>query len=83
MAYQIILLPPLIYLYDVFHVSQLRRYISGPSHVIQVDVVQMEYNLTVDVSPVQIEDQEVKQMHGKEIALVKVVWGGPDGGSMT
>ena len=40
-------------------------------------------NLIVDVSPVRIKDREVKQIHGKEITLVKVVWGGPAGGSMT
>lgn len=45
--------------------------------------MQVRDNLTVEVSPVRIEDREVKQMHGKEIALVKVVWGGPAGGSMT
>ncbi|KAI5446461.1 hypothetical protein KIW84_014334 [Lathyrus oleraceus] len=61
----------------------LRRYISDPSHVIQVDDVQVEDNLIVGVSPMRIEDREVKQIHGKEIALVKVVWGGPAGRSMT
>ncbi|XP_050915058.1 uncharacterized protein LOC127130016 [Lathyrus oleraceus] len=30
-----------------------------------------------------IKDREVKQFHGKEIALVKVVWGGPAGGNVT
>jgi hypothetical protein len=51
--------------------------------VIQVDEVQVRDNLTIEVSPVQIEDREVKQMHGKEITLEKVVWGGAAGGSMT
>ncbi|XP_050915605.1 uncharacterized protein LOC127130680 [Lathyrus oleraceus] len=82
-TYQIALLPLLSNLHDVFHVSHLRRCISNPSHVIQVDDVQVGDNLTVDVSPVRIEDREVKQMHGKEIALVKVVWCGPAGGSIT
>lgn len=31
----------------------------------------------------QIEDREVKQFCGKEIALVKVMWGGPADGSIT
>ncbi|XP_050890448.1 uncharacterized protein LOC127095859 [Lathyrus oleraceus] len=82
-AYQIDLPPPLANLHDVFHVSQLRRYISDPSHVIPVDDVQVGDNLSIDVSPVRIEVREVKQMHGKEISLVKVVWGRPAGGSMT
>ena len=83
MACRIALPSPLANFHDVFHVTQLRRYISDPSHVIQVDDVQVGDNLTVDVSPVRIEDREVKQKRDKEIALVKVVWGGPAGGSMT
>ncbi|XP_050888729.1 uncharacterized protein LOC127093874 [Lathyrus oleraceus] len=81
-AYRIALPPPLANLHDVFHVSQLRRYVSDLSHMIQVDDVHVGDNLIVDVSPMRIQDWEVKQMHGKEIALVKVVWGGRAGGSM-
>ncbi|XP_050896444.1 uncharacterized protein LOC127103218 [Lathyrus oleraceus] len=74
MAYHIALLLSLTNLHDVFHVSQPRRYIPDPSHVIQVDV-QVRDKLTVDASPMQIEDREVKQLRGKEIPLVKVAWG--------
>ena len=38
-AYPISLPQPLVNLYDVFHVSRLRRYISDPLHVIQMDNV--------------------------------------------
>ncbi|XP_050916545.1 uncharacterized protein LOC127131676 [Lathyrus oleraceus] len=83
MAYLVDLSPPLANLHDVFHVSQLRRYISDPSHVIQVDDVQVGDNLIVDVSPVWIEDWDMKQMYGKEIALVKVFCGRPTDRSIT
>ena len=73
MAYRISLPPLLSNLLDVFQVSQLRRYIPDPSHVIQVDDVQVRDNLTVEVPPMQIEDRQVKQSRGKEIALVNVV----------
>ncbi|KAI5423114.1 hypothetical protein KIW84_046201 [Lathyrus oleraceus] len=53
------------------------------SHVIQVDDIQVRENLAVKASPVQIEDREVKQLRANDIALVKVVWGGPAGGSIT
>jgi len=36
-AYQIVLPPSLLNLHDVFHVSQLRKYVYDASHVIQVD----------------------------------------------
>lgn len=54
-----------------------------PSHVIKVDDIQVRENLTVETSPMQIKDQEVKHLCSKEIALVKVVWGGPFGSSIT
>ncbi|KAI5427709.1 hypothetical protein KIW84_032932 [Lathyrus oleraceus] len=82
-AYRIALPPSLANLHDVFHVSQLRRYIHDPSHVVQVDDVQVRDNLTVETSPMRIEDRELKQLRGKEIALVKVAWGGPAGGNVT
>ena len=82
-AYRIALPPRLANLHDVFHVSQLRRYIPDPSHVIQIDDVQVRDNLTVEALPMRIEDREVKQLRGKEIALVKVAWGGPADGNIT
>ncbi|XP_058733232.1 uncharacterized protein LOC131604834 [Vicia villosa] len=82
-AYRIVLPPMLTNLHDVFHVSQLRKYIADPSHVIQVDDVQMKDNLTVETLPVRIEDRKLKQLHGKEIALVRVAWRGAAGGNVT
>jgi len=77
-------LPPhLSNLHDVFHVSQLWKYVSDPSHVIPRDDVQVRDNLTVETLPVRIEGREVKKLRGKEIPLVKVVWGGATGESLT
>lgn len=69
-------------LHIVFHVSQLRKYVHDPSHVIPLDDVQVRDNLTFETSPLQIEDREVKHLRGKEIDLVKMVRG-PSRGSMT
>ena len=52
-AYRIALPPSLANLHDVFHVSQLRRYVHDPSHVVQVDDVQVRDNLTVETSPMR------------------------------
>jgi len=78
-AYRVALPPHLSNLHDVFHVSQLRKYVSDPSHVIPRDDVQVRDNLTVETLPVRIEGREVKKLRGKEIPLVKVVWGGATG----
>ncbi|XP_058727150.1 uncharacterized protein LOC131598583 [Vicia villosa] len=59
-AYQIALPPQLANLHNVFHVSQLRRYISNTSYVIQMDDVQVKDNLIVEALPMRIEDQQVK-----------------------
>src|ERR1051325_1580788 len=82
-AYQIALPPSLANFHDVFHVSQLRKYIPDPSHEIQVDDIQVRDNLTVEKLPARIEDRKVKQLRGKEITLVKVAWGGPAEGNVT
>jgi hypothetical protein len=72
-AHQIALPPSLSNLHDVFHVSQLRKYVYDASHVIQVDDLEVRDNLTVETWPARIKDQEVKRLHGKEIVLVKVI----------
>jgi len=59
-AYQICLFSFLSNLHNVFHVSQLRKYISNPTYVIRPDTVQLKNNLTFDAMPVQIMDKKVK-----------------------
>lgn len=49
----------------------------------QVDCVQVRDNLTIEASPMRIKDRGVKQLHGKEITLVKVAWRGPANGKVT
>jgi hypothetical protein len=82
-AYKIALPPSLSNLHDVFHVSQLRKYVSDPSHVIESDDIQVKENLTVETVSLRIEGREVKKLRNKEIASVKVIWGGPTGENAT
>lgn len=82
-AYRVALPPNLSNLHDVFHVSQLRKYVSDTSHVVQMDDVQVRDNMTVETKHVRIDNREIKILRGKEIALVKVVWLGAAGESMT
>ncbi|CAJ2672989.1 unnamed protein product [Trifolium pratense] len=71
-AYRIALPPSLANLHDVFHVSQLRKYVSDPTHVIESDDVQVRDDLTIETVPLRIEGREVKRLRNKEIASVKV-----------
>jgi hypothetical protein len=75
-AYQIALPPSLSNLHNVFHVSQMRKYIPDPTHVIEPDEVQVRDNLSYKAQPVRIEDRKIKQLRRKEIPLVKVIWEG-------
>ncbi|XP_027344923.1 uncharacterized protein LOC113857349 [Abrus precatorius] len=71
-VYQIALPLNLSNLHPVFHVLQLRQYVSDPSHEIDLDPVQVREDLSYDAYPVRIADHCVKQLRGKDISLVKV-----------
>ena len=73
-AYRSALPPELSKVHDVFHVSQLRRYISDPSHVIPTESVEVEPNLTFEERPVQILDRQEKILRRKVVPIVKVLW---------
>ncbi|XP_052732862.1 uncharacterized protein LOC128196339 [Vigna angularis] len=73
-AYEIALPPQLANLHSVFHVSQLRKYVPDPSHIIEIEEIQIREDLSVEVQPVCIEDTKTKELRGKTINLVRVVW---------
>nr|KYP41735.1 Retrotransposable element Tf2 [Cajanus cajan] len=72
-AYRLALPPSLSNLHDVFHVSQLRKYVHDPSHVVELDDVPVKENLTFEKLPVAMVDHKLKELRGKSIALVKVL----------
>lgn len=55
-AYKVTLPPSLSNLCDVFHVSQLRKYILDMSHIIQMNDLQVRENLIVEAMLIRIED---------------------------
>ena len=73
-AYEIALPPQLAILHPVFHVSELRKYVFDPSHVLEVEDVQIREDLTMEVPPVALEDSRVEERRGKLVSLVKVIW---------
>ena len=74
MAYRLALPPKLDKLHNVFHVSMLQRYRSDESHILPVQDVQVQVDLSYDEEPKVILDQEVKQLQNKQVSLVKVLW---------
>ena len=61
-------------IHNVFHVSMLKKYISDPSHILEVPPVEFDKDLSFEVQPVAIVDQEMKQLRSKVIPMVKVLW---------
>nr|KYP51287.1 hypothetical protein KK1_026843 [Cajanus cajan] len=80
-AYRVGLSLSLSNLHAVFHVSPLRKYIHDPSHVVEPDDVQVKENLTFEKLPVAVVDYKLKELRGKSIALVKVLWDATTGES--
>nr|KYP42065.1 Retrotransposable element Tf2 [Cajanus cajan] len=78
-AYRLALPPSLSNLHDVFHVSQLRKYVHDPSHVVELEDVRVKENLTIEKLPVAVVDHKLKELRGKSIALVKVLWDAANG----
>jgi len=73
-TYEIALPPHLANLHNVFHVSQLRKYIASLDNVLESDKVQVREDLTMPVGPTRILDTQIKQLRSKEIKTVKVLW---------
>nr|KYP44781.1 Retrotransposable element Tf2 [Cajanus cajan] len=60
-AYQLAFPPSLSNLHDVFHVSQLRKYVHDPGHVVELDDVQVKENLMFEKLPVAVVDHKLKE----------------------
>ncbi|XP_021751363.1 uncharacterized protein LOC110717032 [Chenopodium quinoa] len=73
-AYRLALPMELSKVHDVFHVSQLRRYIPDKSHVLQPETIELDQILTYEERPVKFLDSKVHSTCNKEVKIVKVLW---------
>ncbi|XP_070054089.1 uncharacterized protein [Nicotiana tomentosiformis] len=73
-AYKLALPPELDKIYSVFHVSMHRRYRSDPSHVLPIESIEVNPDLTYREEPIQILARELKELRIKNIPFVKVLW---------
>ncbi|XP_055824282.1 uncharacterized protein LOC129892747 [Solanum dulcamara] len=73
-AHKLALPPSLSALHNVFHVSMLRKYVSDESHVLSLDSMELDPDLTFEEEPIAILDRQVRKFRTKEIASVKVQW---------
>ncbi|XP_052723742.1 uncharacterized protein LOC128193702 [Vigna angularis] len=80
-AYELALPPQLSNLHPVFHVSQLRKYVADPSHILELENVRLRQDRTLEMKPIRIEDERSKLYKGKDVRLVKVLWDDKTGDS--
>jgi len=73
-AYRLALPPSLDRVHNVFHVSQLRKYLSDPSHMIEVEMIEINDSLNYEEIPIEILDKKVRKTRRSERMLVKVLW---------
>ncbi|ONK61028.1 uncharacterized protein A4U43_C08F25340 [Asparagus officinalis] len=73
-AYRLALPPTLAGVHNVFHVSQLRKYVGDPSHVVDFSEIEVRFDLTYEKQPVTILDRREKTLRNKIVSLVRVMW---------
>jgi len=73
-AYRLDLPVELEHVHNVFHISQCRKYISDLDHTIVSEPLEITEDLVYEKRPVQKVDRKIKQLHNKQIPLVKVLW---------
>ncbi|XP_061948281.1 uncharacterized protein LOC133671532 [Populus nigra] len=73
-AYKVNLPPQLAKVHDVFHVSLLRKADMDPARVIPQVPVEFKEDLTLEMRPIRILDQEVKELRNKKIPIVRILW---------
>ena len=61
-------------MHDVYHISNLCRFVYDLSHIIDLENLEVEPNMTFLEQPVWILDRSTKQLRNKVVSLVKVLW---------
>ena len=59
-AYKLALPPSLSNVYNIFHVSMLRRYIPNPSHILSYEPLEFTQDVSYEEHPVEILDRKEK-----------------------
>ncbi|XP_073017798.1 uncharacterized protein [Primulina eburnea] len=73
-AYRLSLPENISGIHNVFHVSQLRKCKVDSAQLVDHQQIDLEENLTYEEQPVKILDQRIKELRGRPIRLIKVLW---------
>ena len=73
-AYRLALLPNMLGVHEVFHVSMLQRYTPDPAHVVNWGEIEVDTDGTFEEGPVCIIDSRDQVLQCKTVRLVRVLW---------
>ena len=73
-AYRLALPPSMSSIYEVFHVSMLRKYTPDPAHVVDWGKIKVDTDGTFEEGPVCILDSRDQVLRRKTVRLVRVLW---------
>ncbi|GKD43243.1 putative reverse transcriptase domain-containing protein [Tanacetum coccineum] len=73
-AYKLELPEELSNVHNTFHVSNLKKCLSDESLVIPMKELRLDEKLNFVEEPMEIMDQEIKQLKQSRIPIVKVIW---------
>ncbi|KAK6150767.1 hypothetical protein DH2020_015699 [Rehmannia glutinosa] len=76
LVYKLALPPELSQIYNVFHVSMLRKYVHDPNHVVNYTILDINKDLTYEEAPEAILERKIHKLRNKDVALIKVQWKG-------
>ncbi|MCI17945.1 hypothetical protein A2U01_0039096, partial [Trifolium medium] len=82
-AYRLALPPEMSGMHDVFHVSQLRKFVLDSSVTVDLETIELEPNMTFQPQPVRIVDRDVRKLRNRTIPVVRVIWEGSHDGEAT
>ena len=73
-AYRLALLPSMLGVHEVFHVSMLRTYTQDPAHVVDWGKIEVDADGTFEEGPMCIMDSRDQVLRRKTVRLVRVIW---------
>nr|CAD1830081.1 unnamed protein product [Ananas comosus var. bracteatus] len=73
-AYRLALPPKLAGVHNVFHVSNLRKYVHDPEHVLVYEPPELQEDVSYEEFSVEILAREVRKLRSSEIPYVRVRW---------
>ncbi|XP_019158451.1 PREDICTED: uncharacterized protein LOC109155178 [Ipomoea nil] len=74
LAYRLALPLELERVHSVFHVSQLKKYVHDPTHVLPPEVIPLDDDMSYEERPLKILDFKTRDTRRKSVKMVKVWW---------